>query len=81
MTSVTKKLYRFYAVKRYSFLWQSLQSLFVDMDPVQEETNELRDPSFSYQLNNAHYKNFQVLLDTKGPFLHENASIRCKIST
>jgi hypothetical protein len=27
---------------------------------ILEETNELRDPSFSYQLNSAHYKNFQV---------------------
>ena len=27
---------------------------------VLEETNELRDPSFSYQLNTAHYKNFQL---------------------
>lgn len=27
---------------------------------VLEETNELRDPSFSYQLNTAHYRNFQL---------------------
>ena len=25
-----------------------------------EEVNELRDPSFSYELNDAHYKNFQM---------------------
>ena len=25
-----------------------------------QESNELRDPSFSYQINTAHYKNFQV---------------------
>ena len=27
---------------------------------ILQETNELRDPSFSYQLNAAHYKNFQL---------------------
>ena len=25
-----------------------------------QESNELRDPSFSYQINTAHYQNFQV---------------------
>ena len=27
-----------------------------------QESNELRDPSFSYQINTAHYKNFQVCI-------------------
>ena len=35
---------------------------------VLEITNELRDPSFSYQLNVAHYERFQV---------SQKASVHC----
>jgi hypothetical protein len=50
-------LYRFFLPKflLVGTMWFSAMTM-----AILEETNELRDPSFSYQLNNAHYKNFQV---------------------
>ena len=50
-------IYRFYLPKLLLVgpLWFSAMTM-----AILEETNELRDPSFSYQLNTAHYKNFQV---------------------
>lgn len=50
-------LYRFYLPK--FLLVGSLWFAAVTM-AVLEETNELRDPSFSYQLNTAHYARFQA---------------------
>ena len=39
---------------------------------VLEITNELRDPSFSYQLNVAHYERFQVGSATHNECLKSN---------
>ena len=49
-------LYTFYMGKfiLVGLLWFTAMTM-----TVLEETNQLRDPSFSYQLNTAHYKNFQ----------------------
>eukprot|EP00095_Tigriopus_kingsejongensis_P007871 snap_masked-scaffold127_size327531-processed-gene-1.2 protein:Tk07871 transcript:snap_masked-scaffold127_size327531-processed-gene-1.2-mRNA-1 annotation:"hypothetical protein DAPPUDRAFT_312162" len=50
-------LYRFYLPKFFlvGCMWFASVTL-----AVLEETNQLRDPSFSYQLNTAHYRNFQM---------------------
>ena len=49
--------YRFYLPKLIlvGSMWSSALTI-----AVLEITNELRDPSFSYQLNVAHYERFQV---------------------
>ena len=50
-------LYRFYLPKflMVGTLWFSALTM-----AVLQASNELRDPSFSYQINTAHYQSFQV---------------------
>lgn len=50
-------IYRFYMPK---FLLVGCMWFAALTMAILEETNQLRDPSFSFQLNNAHYKNFQM---------------------
>ena len=54
-----RRFYRFYLPKLVlvGSMWVSALTTV-----VLELTNELRDPSFSYQLNGAHYERFQVCL-------------------
>lgn len=57
LRQIERPIYRFYLPKLLlvGTMWFSAMTLV-----VLQEINEMRDPSFSYQLNTAHFQNFQL---------------------